>query len=349
MKWTLRVLLSISIAGLLLVLLMVWGGVSPRDVFATLRSLPPGVFVLALGLHVFTYCMRALRFRVLIPRRFRPGFRRTLTIAAAHNMASYLLPAKTGEASFVLYMRIHASVPGSVGLAALLVARFLDAAILCLALSSTCFYLAGEPRFAALTWLGTAGGLLVAAAGLFLVLSLRGDLIVRAVQAMLRWIRLHHFRRGEALLLKANNLVEALRSERNGRLGLGLLTSVPMWCSVFGFYALLARAMGMPDWVKIPEATFGAALGMLFNLLPVNGAAGMGTQELGWVAGFHRFLGVDSELALSTGIGVHLVQLFNIVAMGFLAHLAMGAMPRVRDFEEEAQRGVDPDPEPLTD
>ena len=101
-----------------------------------------------------------------------------------------------------------------------------------------------------------------------------------------------------------------------------------IWISVFGFYTILARSMGMPDWIGFPEAAFGAALGMLFNLMPVNGAAGMGTQELGWVTGFHQFLGVDSEVALSTGMGVHLVQLFNIVVLGLLAHLCMGMMPR---------------------
>ena len=55
----------------------------------------------------------------------------------------------------------------------------------------------------------------------------------------------------------------------------------------------------------------------------------MGTQELGWITGFNQFLGVDYEVALSTGMGVHLIQLFNIVAMGLLAHVCMGAMPRL--------------------
>ena len=65
---------------------------------------------------------------------------------------------------------------------------------------------------------------------------------------------------------------------------------------------------------------------MLANLLPINGFAGAGTQELGWVVGF-RMLGVPEDLALSTGLGVHLVQLFNVVALGLLGHLAMALLP----------------------
>ena len=102
-----------------------------------------------------------------------------------------------------------------------------------------------------------------------------------------------------------------------------------MWCSIFGFYAVLGREFGIPGSVSFLERVFGASLAMLFNLLPMNAAAGAGTQELGWVTGFH-VIGVEKGVALTSGIGVHLVQLFNIVAMGVCAHLVMGVLPRWR-------------------
>ena len=261
MKWPLRITLSIVLAGGLLALLMVYGGVGPGDVLAAVGRVPPSVYLLALALHLFTYSMRALRFRVLLPREHRPGFRRSLVISSAHNMASYLLPAKTGEASLVVYLRLQAAVPASRGLAALLVARFLDGATLCIALALACSSLRTEPRFEGLHWLGSASVLLASSALLFLLLSIRGDLIVRAGERVLRWIRLHHWTRGERFLVKTNSLAQALRAESHRGLGAGILFSLALWASVFGFYALLSRAMGMPDWVGYPEATFGAALG----------------------------------------------------------------------------------------
>ncbi len=334
MKWTTRLLLSLAIATLLLVVLMRWGGVSPRDVHATLRAVPVDVFLFAFGLHLFTYSMRAVRFRILLPSACRPGFRRSLVISAAHNMASYLLPAKTGEASLVVYLHVQGGVPTRHAVATWLVARFLDAATLCLGLASACLFLSSDHRYAALEWLATTSGALFAGAVLFLSLSVRGDLVVRALESPLRWLRLHHWSWGEHLVEQLNNLAVALRNEPARRLVPALLVSLPLWCSVFGFYFVLCRAMGMPAWVGYAEATFGAALGMLANLLPLNGAAGVGTQELGWVTGFHQFLGVGRDVALSTGLGVHLVQLFNIVVMGVGAHMGMGVMPRVRPTGE---------------
>lgn len=326
---TLRLGLTVGIAALLLGLLMFRGGVSPADVLAALRRLPPGVYLLALGLHVVTYLLRALRFRMLVPRHIRPGFGRTLVISSAHNLASYVLPAKTGEASFVVYLRLQAGVPASAGLASLLVSRFLDGAMLSLGLSIACWWLKRSGRYPALAWLGPLSTLLVASALLFLVLSMRGHLIVTGIESMLRWIQLHRWRVGERLLERTNGLALSLRAAGGGRrLPASAVLSLGIWTSVFTFFAVLARAMGMGSTLSFAEACFGATMGMLFNILPVNAAAGIGTQELGWVAGFHQFLGHDYDTVLSTGIGVHLVQLWNVVFLGLLAHVAMGAMTR---------------------
>ena len=142
---------------------------------------------------------------------------------------------------------------------------------------------------------------------------------------------MHHLRIGEGALKKANQLAVALRSTRSGgRLALAAFVTVPVWLLVFGFYALLAREMGLPRELSFAEATFGSSLAVMFNLLPINAMAGVGTQELGWVTGFNKLLGVDESVALSTGIGCHVIQLFNVVAMGIVAHLLMGVMPRLR-------------------
>lgn len=341
MKTTVRISASIAVAVLLIVGLMVWGGVSPRDALRTIQGLPPSVYFVTLGMHLALYCLRALRFNLLIPSVRRPSFRRALIVASAHNMASYVLPAKTGEASYVVYMRMQCGVPSAMGLASLLVSRLLDGATLCCGLSAACLWLAHTGRYPSLSWLGSAGMTLIVLCAVFSVLSVRGDLFVRLIAQILRWLRLHRVRYGEGVLHKANQLALALRSAGgSGRLSLAAASTVPMWLLIFGFYAVLAQAMGLPDHITFAEATFGSSLAVMFNLLPVNGMAGVGTQELGWVTGFSKLLGVDQGVALSTGIGCHLVQIFNVVTVGLAAHLAMGVMPRLsyERVEEELPR-----------
>lgn len=329
-----RLFLSLGLAVLLLALLFAAGGVDPTEGLRTLGKLPVGTYLGALLLHLGTHALRALRFRILIPRPARPGFRYALSIAAAHNMASYVLPLKTGEAALVVYLKLQCATPVSISLAALLVSRFLDAAALCAGLAVACFALERSGAHPALTWLGPASLALVASTLAFVLLALRSDLLVRALGAGLRWLRLQRWQLGQRLLERLSSLALALRAASGlRRLGGATLATLPMWFTVVGFFFVLGRALGLPPELSLLECSFGAALATLFNLLPINAAAGVGTQELGWVTGFHEILDVPYDLALNTGIGVHLVQLFNVVALGLIAHLALGIMPRWR-FDE---------------
>jgi uncharacterized protein (TIRG00374 family) len=325
-KTTLRIGLSVGAALALLAALMLWTGVGPGQVLDALRGLPPRAFAAALACHVTVYFLRALRFRLLVPAGARPTFTRALAVSAAHNMASYILPAKTGEASFVVYLKRVCAVPASMGLASLVVARMLDGAVLCGALAVASLSLSLTGSQVGSEWVGTLGTVLLALTLVFALFSARGDWLVRVPARVLRALGLGKRPLGRRLLERAAQVAQAIRSAGSGgRLYLAAALTVPIWFGVFAFYAILGRALGLD--VDFFEATFGASFAMISNLLPINGLAGAGTQEMGWVFGF-GLLGVDEETAMSTGAAIHLVQLFNVVVMGFLGHLAMGMIRR---------------------
>jgi hypothetical protein len=43
------------------------------------------------------------------------------------------------------------------------------------------------------------------------------------------------------------------------------------------------------------------------------------------VLGF-GILGVPKDIAVATGLGLHIVQLANVIALGLLGHVVMGAL-----------------------
>ena len=127
--------------------------------------------------------------------------------------------------------------------------------------------------------------------------------------------------------------MRAALTEVGGRLVSGVLLSLPLWLCVFLFYAILARGFGLSE-ISFAEAIFGSSLAVLSNLLPINGFAGFGTQDAGWVFGF-TFLGVDRGLAIESALAFHLVYVFNIAALGLLGQAAMGVLPG-REVRETA-------------
>lgn len=332
MRLFLRLLLSFAVAAALLALLFHWGELSLEELIETWRRLPAIVYVEALAVHVSIYLLRTVRFRLLLPPGSRSGFGRVLGVSAAHNLASYVLPAKTGEASLVVYLKKVCGVPGSEGLASLVVSRLLDLATLFGMLGLACLYLKGAARLET-DWVAPLGGLLVLGSLTLFVLSSRSDWLVHFFVVPMRLLRLESTRLGAKLTERAQSVGHSLRQAGGaGRLWKAALISVPLWLGVFLFFLILARGFGMSEELGPVDSLFGSSWAMLANLLPINGFAGAGTQELGWVVGYVQ-LGVPEDVALSTGLGVHLVQLANVVGMGLIGHLSMALLAPSRSAD----------------
>jgi uncharacterized protein (TIRG00374 family) len=322
----LRLALSIAIALALLSGLVLWGGVDPLALATAWRRLPLATLLGALAIHAGIQALRAQRLRVLIPpSERRPPFGQVLAISAAHNMAAYVLPARTGEASLVVYLRGTSGVTTGEGVACLMVSRIADLGILCawLALSSIALGVRGGPG--AGTWLLWLGLALALAAAAILWLGARSERLVRLAVSLSRALRLDRGTRRGRLVARVEGFAATLAlAGGGGRFARAALVSVPLWAGVFAFYALLARGAGLGPELDFLQAVFGSSLAVLTNILPVNGLAGFGTQEAGWVAGF-GLLGVGREAALTSGVAVHLAQLFNTCLFGLLGHLALAA------------------------
>jgi uncharacterized protein (TIRG00374 family) len=323
LKLSLRLAVSLGVAAVLLAGLTAVGGVRPAEILERLGRLSFRSYAAALGLTVAVYVFRALRFRALLPEVSRPGFAALLSITSSYTMASVILPAKIGEASFVVYSGRAADVPAAEAFASLLVARLLDLATLALGMAAACLALAATHAYTGLPWLGPLGAGLLPASLLLFAAGARGDLLVRLASWASRVLGFGRTKTGVRVLAASERLGEALRAAgARGRLLQAILFSLPAWACVFLYCGVLARGLGLPAETSFAQATFGSGLAILTTLLPVSAFANFGTLEAGWVLGFHA-LGVGTDLATSTGVGLHLVQIGNTVLLGVLGHVGM--------------------------
>jgi uncharacterized membrane protein YbhN (UPF0104 family) len=329
-----RLGLSLALAAALLFALSKLSGLGPAELFAAVGELDARTYFSALGVHVSIYLVRAARFRMLLPRDGRPGLLGVLSTSSAHNLAAYVLPAKTGEASFVVYLRALFGVPASRGLVSLAVSRLLDLTTLLgmVAIFLGVLIAGGRESLEFLVPLVPVLGAGALVGGLFCAWP---HVLSSKVVGGLGALKLLDGARGQKLRSKLDAVTEALATVSVSRPGGAALllgataSSVAIWLLVFAFYAVLARGAGLPEDLSFAEAAFGSSLAVLFNLLPINGFAGFGTQEAGWQIGF-SLVGVSSELALSSGVAAHLVQLFNVVLLGVLGHLGLGLLGQKR-------------------
>jgi uncharacterized protein (TIRG00374 family) len=323
-----RFAVSILLAAVVLAVLYGWGGADWREMSRRIASLPSSSFALALAIHTAIYVARSERFRVLLPAAERPARWPLLWVTSAHNLAVYALPAKTGEATLPVYLNSACGTRAAAGIASLVVSRLLDLASLCAIMSLATATLSSREAWTAPAWVAFAlsAALFLASAGFF-ALAVRGDRLVGPAEGFARALRFDRTVLGARLVHRADELREALREAGATERGKAAALSFVVWLLIFAFYVVLARGFGLPETVGAIEASFGASLAVAMNLLPINSFAGLGTQEAGWVFGF-GLVGVQPDEALASGVGAHLVQIFDTLLFGALGHLAMGLTRR---------------------
>ena len=344
----LRVLASLGVAAGLLWALIAWGGVEPADIVDTLKGLTLLQGLVALSVHAGISLLRAWRFSILMPAEVRPCYGRVLAASSAHNLAAYVLPLKSGEGTFILYTAGVAEVPARSSMASLLVSRLLDLIVLCAVMVLVTWLApllsAGMPGEALGESPARVAGLIsrmFTVGGVFLVVGLlaawvcvRRSGFAALIARLLRLLHIESTALGAKLVAFIGRFSEAL-DEAGARGGMwrASFVSVALWCGVISFYAVLFPAFGWPEgqMIVVP-AVLAAGFATLANLLPVNGFAGFGTQEGGWVVGMSLW-GVDPELALAIGVSAHLVQLGNVVLFGLLGHLGMALLPKAPGAE----------------
>ncbi|MBK7642256.1 MAG: flippase-like domain-containing protein [Planctomycetes bacterium] len=319
MKLLLRVLVSLAVAGVLVVLLARWSGVGVEEVREALGRLTAGCYFAALGVHVAIYVVRAWRFQVLLGAEARGSFVGQLGVTLAYGMAGIVLPAKVGELSYVAYSGRALGVKAGTALAVLVVARVLDLAVLAAGMGVACLVVGGPG------WMVPVGVCGVGLGGVLFAAAWHGEWLVKVGVWCSRKLRLDRWRVGARGIEKLERMGAALQIAAQGkRLGQAVVLSVLAWVGVFVFCALLARGLGIGE-VGFGEVVFGSGVAMLATLVPVSAFASVGTLETGWVVGF-GVVGVSRELALATGAGLHVVQLVNVVALGVVGHLVMGVV-----------------------
>lgn len=337
-----RLIASVALAGGLLWALIRWGGVELSDITETISDITLTQWLTALAVHSGIYLLRAWRFSVLTPTELRPPFWKVLSVSSAHNLAAYVLPLKSGEATFVLYSSKVGDVPARASVASLLVSRLLDLFVLSACLAAVSLLgpvllldAGGEATAQERTPSGLADQLsALFGYGVFFTVMCVSTLsvcilrtrLVSLLASCLRLIQLERTSLGGKLLGGVSRFGEALeQAGAGGGLLKATLLSAALWSGVVAFYSVLLFAFGWPEGeaVVVPSV-LASGFASLANTLPVNGFAGFGTQEGGWVLGMSLW-GIDTELALAVGLSAHLVQLGNLILFGLLGHLGMAA------------------------
>jgi hypothetical protein len=300
--------LSVVVTLVSVVLVLSW--MRPAEMIALLAR---GHHVgLALG---FLFCalanaLKSERLRRLTPEAAGTGRIAHFSMVCVYNLASSLMPAGLGEASYPAMLRMRHGGNMAAGLSAVVVTRLMDLwAVPAFAVAA--LWAAAAHRAPHRGWLTAVLALGAVAAVVCLPYVKRSNLARRA------WGRAT----GGADDGAAVQPLRVASAAWQSRVPLTLLT-IAFWTSGYMSAWAAAWALGLP--LGFAEVVEGNSLALLVSALPIKGALGFGTHHVGWVAGLAIF-GWSGHDALAAAIPIHLVGAVYTIALG-AAGWALGLM-----------------------
>jgi glycosyltransferase 2 family protein len=253
--------------------------------------------------------LRALRWDLIFPGSFRPGFWPCLTALGIGNMANFLLPGRAGDlARCVLIARGNTISESSRGLATLAVEKILDGmalvGMILLSMWSLRLpdWIADLLRVASLIF---GGALLV-----LIVLRYRTRAFTNLICRILGWLHFSWLNKNvDSLMNSFSDGLAALTSPAQ-ILGLLAITAV-IWATEAALIWGLARALGLT--ITFNSAILGSA-GLGLGLMIPAAPGGLGTYELFGTEVF-KLTGLVASAALTLTVVIHAwVFLTNVIA-----------------------------------
>ena len=311
----LAVIITISLAALLLSQIQI------ADIITTLVRVDPWCLIVGFVFYTCSYFLRALRFHILLNRKVR--LRDLFNIVCVHNMMNNILPARTGELSYIyLLKKLHNKKTGE-GIATLFVARVFDFITISLLFIGSAFMLRDLPEISMkLVWVIA---LFLGTISIFLIALLYfGKSFFKSVGRFCE--RFHWAKRYfvDYLLRKGEETVECSEKiKTSGKVIVIalILNSFGIWLSVYSLNYILVSAMNIN--LSYCSIVFASTFAVFTTFLPIQGIGGFGTLESGWTVGFIA-VGVTKEVAISSGFGYHIILWLYFLILGCWGLLRMG-------------------------
>ncbi len=283
-----------------------------------------------IGACLLTYLVsnffKMLRFRVMLRDRRIPLFD-LYAITSYHNFFNQIMPARTGELTFVYYLKKIGKSDISRGLHILVVTRIFDFIVIsAFFICSIIIFFGRETSM-----------ILVAAGAAFLALS---TVMLFNLKWLVIWSgRLLHLVSartplGESALVKKilgkiDVVVEEFASFRAGRfVPMLAATSMLTWVALYLLFYFSIRSFGID--IGLVQSVAGSTGGVLTNVLPINSFGSFGTLEAGWTGGF-ILVGMNEHDAIFTGFGYHLISFAASAIAALLCAVWMKIAKRTRE------------------
>ncbi|OYT54283.1 MAG: hypothetical protein B6U72_03065 [Candidatus Altiarchaeales archaeon ex4484_2] len=310
-------LITISLVGILLT------QIDLNEALSLLFSISPLWLLIGFAFYSLGYLLRSIRFSFLLTGKAR--VRDLFPIVCVHYLTNNILPARTGELTYIYLVKKLQKIQVSEGISSLTIARFFDFISITFLFILSAFLAEDVPLVVedTLYYVSIAACLLIA---VFVFLVYKSDAFISLPNWVIQKTGLHQF---NAIVFIQGKLVETLtnlRVLRSKRLIFHCLwTSALTWLCIYLMTYSILKGLGFN--LSIFLVILGSTISVFTNILPIPSIGAFGVYEGAWAVAFIS-LGVDKEAAIASGFVAHLALLIFSVILGGIGSIKLGYLRR---------------------
>ena len=284
----------------------------------TISAIPPVLFLLCFILYSFSYFFRTFRFRILLNEKI--GFKDLFSIVSVHNMLNQILPARSGELSYIYLVKKTNDIPIDRGIATLMIARIFDFIAISLLFIISAVVVKDLPVLISNT-------LIIVLIFLMLIIILLTFLIlyresgIALMEKIAIKLNLNKFRIITFLITKGEETIKNFGVLKSKKIALFVfLQSLFVWLLLYSISYILYNEMGIE--LSFWKIVLCSTLALFTFILPIQSIGGFGTQEGAYAIAFIS-MGISKELAITSAFSLHIVAFIYFLILGGYGLLSM--------------------------
>lgn len=313
-----RIIQAIITIGLVIFLLSY---IEVEKIAETISTIPPVLFLLCFILYIFSYFLRAFRFRILLNETI--GFKDLFSIVSVHNMLNNILPARSGELSYIYLVKRTNDISIDRGIATLMIARIFDFIAISLLVIISAIVVKDLPVI-------ISNALIIVLILLMFVIILLISLIlyresgIALIEKIATKLNLNKIRIINSLITKGEETIKNFGILKSKKISLFVfLHSLVIWLFLYLISYILYNEMGIE--LSFWEIIFCSTLALFTFILPIQSIGGFGTQEGAYAIAFIA-VGIPKELAITSAFSLHIISYIYFLILGGYGLLYMRLM-----------------------
>jgi len=296
-------------------------------VITALSAVNPLFLILGFLVYIGSFFIQALRFQGLLREELQLSD--IFNIVCVHTFINKLLPARTGEVSYIYLVNNVCQRSTGDGIASLITVRIFDFLVLSIFFVFSIGLLGNVPVQISSILPVIQGLLILVVITLVLVLYF-DERFLHVIYSFIEKFKLNRYRYVQSLIKIADETIQSYKVMKKQHILWKTFTlTLGTWLMMLLFYGILLYAFD----IRIPVSAVFLIISVVavLPLLPIYAIGGFGTTEVTTTV-FLMAFGINGETAIIASFGIHIVGLTYSVIAGFYGICALGSHNYLRNL-----------------